>query len=241
MTHCLALGKVAACHWLFSWCWVPYCYRLSKKCFPQNGVSIPRLHCVMKVKRHSDAVVNDDQHGLNDAHEDKPWTLREVITKLTEMAQTWEKLLYCSGGKLSKCSYYIFWKWIHCIPQMSSMGDIQSTATISLASGNRPNSVPITQQDTSEGTKTLGMWMAPSSSELTQIEVLFTKAHKLASLIASSNLTCLEAHMAYHMFWIPSVTYSFQTTTMLARQLAFIQSKPTQNFLQKMGLNRNFP
>jgi hypothetical protein len=63
----------------------------------------------VRVERHLDAFVDNTQNGLNNAGLSEPWSFRQLVTSLQTMAQSWEKLLFCSGGalKLSKCLYYI--------------------------------------------------------------------------------------------------------------------------------------
>lgn len=66
------------------------------------------------VLRHSrliDAFVDDTSLGYTDAGY---LSLETLIAKLNNMAQTWENLLYYSGGalNLSKCSWYVlYWDW----------------------------------------------------------------------------------------------------------------------------------
>jgi hypothetical protein len=199
----------------------------------------------ISVDRHSDAFVDDTQNGLNDAHMLQPWTIHELFEKLQAMAQTWERLLHCSGGalELSKCSYYVlYWQWIHGLPSLISKQKVQEkVGSIALTLGLNSNKTPIKQLDTSEAHKTLGVWLAPDGSEAAQINYLLTKSHQVATLISQSKLTRLEAYMAYHLCWIPAVSYSFGITTIPNKALVSIQSHPTMAFLQKMGFNRNFP
>ncbi len=78
------------------------------------------------VTHHSDAFVDDTQNGLTDTHASHPWSLNTLIRKLRKMAQTWEKILTCSGGalELSKCSYYLlYWKWENGLPQLTPINE----------------------------------------------------------------------------------------------------------------------
>ena len=199
---------------------------------------------LISVERYSDAFVDDTQNGTNDAHCSQSWTLDELIERLQAMAQTWERLLHCSGGalELTKCSYYLLsWKWTNGIPNLLTLQETQAGAPITLKSGTSNKPIPIHQLAPSEAHKTLGVWLAPDGNEKAQVDYLLSKSHQIAILISQSNFTRLEAHMAYHLCWIPAVTYSFGISTIPDSALLTIQSHPTMNFLQKMGFNQNFP
>jgi hypothetical protein len=62
--------------------------------------------------RSSDAFVDDTSVGFTSSDDDTSYSV--LISRLQEVAQTWEKLLSLSGGKLNltKCSWYILrWEW----------------------------------------------------------------------------------------------------------------------------------
>ncbi len=198
----------------------------------------------LQVERYSDAFVDDTQNGLNDAHLESPWSLGEIIQNLLHMAQTWERLLFCSGGalELSKCSYYIvYWKWLNGLPQMLSTDEVRSQGAISLTSGNGKTPISIKQRDVSEAHKTLGVWLAPNGDDSAQADYLRSKAATTAHLIISSNFTKSDTFLAYHCCWIPSICYSLGTSAMDSKTLKSVQGPATSVFLQKMGFNKHFP
>ena len=66
------------------------------------------------------------------------------------MAQTWEKILTCSGGalELSKCSYYLlYWKWENGLPQLTPINEFPPESTIALTSGDDPITIEIKQRE----------------------------------------------------------------------------------------------
>ena len=92
----------------------------------------------LKVERYSDAFVDNTQNGLTDAHLNNAWPLPKLINNLQFMAQTWERILFSSGGamELSKCSYYIlYWKWGNGLPQLTPWAEFPAGAAITLTSG----------------------------------------------------------------------------------------------------------
>jgi hypothetical protein len=117
----------------------------------ERGMLFKTPNGTKSVERCSDAFVDDAQNGLNDAHLKTPWTLPELSQRLEDMSQTWEKLLFCSGGSLepSKCFYYlIYWKWVKGLPQMRmTKSDLASTPGIQITSGFSNIRVPIRRCD----------------------------------------------------------------------------------------------
>jgi hypothetical protein len=200
---------------------------------------------LLQVEKFLDAFVDDAQNGLNDAYLSSPWSIQQLTEKLAAMSQTWEKLLFSSGGalELSKCFYYlIYWEWRDGIPNMVRKVDMPTTnLPICLTSGTDSEKVRIYQRDITESHKTLGVMMTPTGSEDAQTEYLCQTANQLSSLVATSRLARFDAFMAYRACWFPAVGYSLSTTTMSERQLQSVQSRSMSIFLPKMGINRHFP
>jgi hypothetical protein len=70
--------------------------------------------CNILVEWNADSYVDDTSTGGNDANEPKqlPWI--GMIALMQTVAQTWECLLYSSGGalELQKCFWYLmYWEW----------------------------------------------------------------------------------------------------------------------------------
>jgi hypothetical protein len=98
------------------------------------------------VERYSDAFVDDAQNGLNNAHCKTPLSTTALTRKLEHMSQTWEKLLFSSGGalELSKCFYYIvYWKWVEGLPQIMTNSEMDHIPGITLTSGFSTLRLPI--------------------------------------------------------------------------------------------------
>ena len=74
------------------------------------------------MKRNADAFVDDSANGVSDAHLDIPMSMPEIVCHLQHTAQTWERILYSSGGALEilKCFWYlVYWEWPQGRPAMS--------------------------------------------------------------------------------------------------------------------------
>jgi hypothetical protein len=78
-------------------------------------------------------------------------------------AQTWERLLWTSGGllKLEKCLYYLMiWKFD--TEGTASLTPATELPPMELTSGDSGISSPITQYTHSCAHRTLGNWVAPN-------------------------------------------------------------------------------
>jgi hypothetical protein len=188
------------------------------------------------LERYSDAFVDDTQNGVNDAFLQGSWTLKELSINLQNMSQSWEKLLFCTGGslELSKCFYYLlYWRWVDGLPVLSTKEEIVAQIPlIHLTSGYDTAPRPISLRDPTEAHKTLGVFLAPSGKDTAQAAYLEHHSNKMAALISSSNLSRIEALLAYKTSWFPSVSYSLPTLCLSAKHLDAIQSQATRSFLE---------
>ncbi len=94
----------------------------------------------------------------------------QVITRTKHDAQTWERLLWTSGGllKLTKCLYYIIY-WNFDSEGRASMAT-PSQPTIQLTSGDSKQMDTIQQYNNSESHRTLGAWLNPHFDEARSIQ-----------------------------------------------------------------------
>ena len=196
-------------------------------------------------ERFSDAYVDDTQNGVNDAFLPTLWSLQDLSDTLAKTSQSWERLLFCSGGslELSKCFYYlVYWKWLDGLPVLTTKSEIEEQISpITLFSGNDPTLHTISLRDPTEAHTTLGVALAPTGEDSAQAENLLNVSNRIAALMSSSNLSRVESYLAYRTSWVPSIGYSLGTTCLSDKQLDKIQSQATGAFLSKIGINRNFP
>ncbi len=83
--------------------------------------------------------------------------------------------------------------------------------------------------------------MTPTGNEQAQVEMLLEKSNRMVTQILTLPLNRMESYLAYQAVWLPSITYSLGNTTISESQLQQIQSRATQSFLAKLGINQNFP
>ena len=93
-------------------------------------------------------------------------TMETMIAKLNHIAQTWENILFYSGGalNLSKCSWYImFWEWKNGRPNLRQNNSEDPILTLT-TQGDQTKAFTIKQLSTSKAIKILGIYLAPDGN-----------------------------------------------------------------------------
>jgi hypothetical protein len=170
---------------------------------------------------------------------------RAVVEGLEKDAQTWERLLWLSGGKLelSKCLYYIM-SWHYSedgSATLKSCSDIPFDIT--LTCGQETKRTKIKHLDCRAAARTLGVWKAPAGNQERQFQVLKDKSDGIAENARNHSLTTYVSSIGYWMLWLPAVGYALPTTFFAEKKrkgtkagLHEIQSKALNIWLPKMGI-----
>ena len=87
----------------------------------------------------------------------------------------------------------------------------------------------------------LGVRLAPSGAQLTELKWIQNKAIKFAYHVGKSQLTRAEARQAYHSIYIPSLSYSLGTTSLSPTEAKSIQKRALLRILPALGINRHMP
>jgi exonuclease III len=198
--------------------------------------------------RHSEGFVDDVTSVYNDFAK---WinadpTVTEVVHGLEVQAQTWERLLFSSGGllELQKCMYYImFWTWDEFgAPSLLARDEITRQAgQLKLTSGINETANEIVHKDCSETHTTLGMEKNPAQKHKQAVLAIRNKNDEFARHLASSDATPEEAMTAYFTINRPGATYSLQTTSIEKKDLDKADMKVKHTVLQKSGYSCKTP
>ena len=168
----------------------------------------------------------------------------ELAKGLQDEAQTWERLLYSTGGQLelSKCLYYlmIFDSKPDGTPILRAAQDM-GTDLIRMTTGTSETSTEIEHRDCSKAHRTLGLHPAPTGNQLTQANELKIKSDRFAAGLAKAPLSQYEARTAYWMMWLPSMAYALPCSYMTKAQLKTVQTKMTSTSLSKRGYSSKTP
>lgn len=168
---------------------------------------------------------------------------QQIERQMTYTAQLWTHLLSTTGGKLElpKCfSYLVSWLFDHeGIPRMATPEEV--SLNIVLQDSESLQTFNITQKNSSEAHKTLGVMECPNGNYKEEFKRLMSKAKGFAQILATTKLTRYEAHTLYFTTFIPSMIYSAAIGTLTIEQAEQIQGSVTQQFAAKMGFNRCLP
>ena len=193
-------------------------------------------------KRNADAFVDDSANGVSDAHQEVPMPVPEIVGHLQHTAQTWERILFSSGGSLNipKCFWYlVYWEWPQGRPTM--MNSVSAPGIVALTQGNSPVYSVVQRKETWEAMRTLGVRVAPDGNFKKEASFLQTKAENFARRLLISRLSRLDTYIFHRSTYVPAMTYSSCVTTMDPATLNNIQRKAICAILEKLGVNCKFP
>lgn len=167
----------------------------------------------------------------------------QLISQLQDIAQTWEHILFLSGGKLnlSKCSWYVLsWEWKNGRPNLRQISP--TDATISLRQGRQTQSTTIPRTDPKDSTRMLGIHMNPMGDFTYHLKQLRQKANSYATRLMSPRLTAEHIRIFYRsIYMIPSMRYSLPALAVDKETLPQVQSRVVQVMLQQMNVSSTVP
>ena len=87
----------------------------------------------------------------------------------------------------------------------------------------------------------LGVHLQPDGNQSHQFQYLLAKSNKFSKALYSCPIRKSSILDAYHVCYLPAITYSLPATSLTYKQLDKIQRKATTTFLNRMGFNQHFP
>ena len=198
--------------------------------------------------------VDDGMPGVNDASDTNARSLADLLTSAQNVSQSWERLLYVSGGalELTKCfTYVMYWDLSNGshrlllpdeIPGCSTLEGERFTGPISLTYGDKsPTRHLIDTVSPWCGRRTLGVRIAPAGCWTDELVYRKTQARELALLIAGSATTTGTARLGYHMMVCPKIEFPLTVTQFTQAECDSISASTIRACLSKMGYNCNMP
>lgn len=181
-----------------------------------------------------DAFVDDTSLGFTDPG---LITLETMIAKLNHVAQTWEKILFYSGGalNLSKCSWYtMYWDWKNGRPILRRINTEDPPLTLVTQQGNTTDPTTIKRLPPTKTSRILGFYLAPD-------QVLQTKADGFAIKLRSPRLTPRVIHTFHQTMYAPAMRYILPCLAIDEEELGTVQTKVVTSMLQKLGYSSTLP
>ncbi len=165
-------------------------------------------------------------------------------SQASQLSQSWEKLLYGSGGalELPKCfSFQVFWKWNKGVPVLLSQDKNELEGNIKVVASQSGQQHILPNIDVTTGKRTLGLRISPAGSWKTEYNFRMTQSKELALQIAGATLARSTAIKGYRQIYCPRLEYPLALTGFTPKECAKIQSPAINVFLQKMGYARTLP
>jgi hypothetical protein len=194
----------------------------------------------MSHKRLIDAFVDDTSLGFTDPG---LLTLETMIAKLNNIAQTWERLLFCSGGalNLSKCSWYtMYWDWKHGRPILRPIAPEDPHLSLD-TQGNTNDPTPIKRMPLNKASRILGVYLAPDGNFTEQLRILKTKADGFAIRLRSPKLTPRDIKTFHQTMYAPAMRYVLPCLAIDEEEMASVQTQVITSMLQKLGYSSKLP
>jgi hypothetical protein len=164
-----------------------------------------------------------------------------IVNMLQHDSQTWERLLWTSGGllNLTKCLYYaVAWEFdSEGRDKMMPAADIHHP--LKLTSGDNPSLSAIAHFNHDKAHRYLGDWLATNMQMKTGDAALTETGRNFSRCLSSSSPSKRNAWIAYFAVFVPAMIYKLAVTHHSCSRLRKIQSAPTRSTLIKLGFNRH--
>jgi hypothetical protein len=200
--------------------------------------------------------VDDGMPRVNDALQDTALPLPQLLDQAQASAQSWERLLFVSGGalELTKCfAYVVYWDLSNGGHRMIEPSDIPGVVVgedpttkvqgpIWLTYGERLSEFHwLDTIAPTKGLRTLGVRIAPAGNWTDEYEYRRLQARNLALKIAGSSISQETARVIYRMMVCPKLEYPLAVTQFLQKECDAITSPVLRACMSKMGYNPNMP
>jgi len=219
-----------------------------EKNLPKNTLQMffKAVNDAIQVRHKGDAFVDDAQLGCTSnlpSGLSFPTTradLDAVLQSLQQMAQSWERLLFTTGGALNlQKSFWVLvsWEWKNGVARMSTIQ--QTPGELQLTAGYNTSPVSVPRISPYEGFRTLGVYISPSGSTKVARKKLTDISLSYATAISGGRLNRGAALWSYLLYLIPKLTYSVPALTMSEEECKEIQSPSIMAVLPRLHVNRN--
>jgi hypothetical protein len=217
------------------------CFILIFMSLPEQTPNIT-LMSVAKTNRISfvgEAFVDDTGLGTNNFTSEN--NHKDLILDLQRLAQTWEKLLFSTGGalNLSKCFWFLLsWRWtnghatLH--TELSAPGQVQMTSE-----GDLETLLTIPRIEPTSSFRTLGVHISPSGSNLGALKILKEVVWEYCTNVRGSHLSRQEALTSYIQYLLPKLRFQPPVLSLAQKDCDQLLSPVLSALLPKLHINRH--
>jgi hypothetical protein len=214
------------------------------KCYEEkaHGAYFESPDGSIKVKVFMIGFVDDTSGSSNDFLHPNQQPLEHYVARATHDAQRWNDLLNLTGGALNdlKCSYhFITYEFTISGLPIPKSGTFDPKICINF--NNNPTKTPLKQLSAMATHKTLGVPKAPAGQEDAATSSLDSKNRTHARTVATSPFDRKDTWSYYHAIYLPSITYTFPSSSLPIKQCDKMQRQIKKAVLPKYGFNRNTP
>jgi hypothetical protein len=192
------------------------------------------------VSRVADAYVDDTGNtyvNIEKQSSDTPVSIRD---NMQHIAQTWEQLLFGSGGRLChKKTFWwlVWWIWKDGKATMATKSDIDTKVQIKF--GRDATATTIKRKNYNEVAKDLGVLVNPEGDFCPEFERREKISIQVTQRLKCSSISAKSAYRLYHNIWLPSMQYPLAVTSFSKTQCVQIMKPFVHAILPKLGFNRH--
>jgi hypothetical protein len=184
----------------------------------------------------------DDTDTIHSAlHHDTP--THTVVSEMQQVIDTWEGGLRATGGALSasKSYWYLLTMRWNQKQQQWRYNTVLETPSVLSIHGNTTTRVPLTRYNPDHAEETLGLWIAPDSNQVAQVQALKSKITRWSDQIRTRQLSMSLSWLFLTSGMSMALRYPL-TATNLTKQDCHQIMKPFLDIaLPAMGLPRSMP
>jgi hypothetical protein len=164
-----------------------------------------------------------------------------ILLFLQSDAQTWEKLLYTSGGKLEipKCNFGVFdWEYDN---YGRALLKLSNKSILNVQNSENNTNMQIQQMEPFESYKYVGIHIALDGNQKDQISNLSDKCRKMVTVFSQPYFNSKDSEQGFMTIYTPLIRYALPATSITKKKLCIIQQPVISSALSRLGYNRNMP
>ncbi len=203
-----------------------------------HGATFSSYDNRIKVSTHIVGFVDNCTQRVNKFNNTVQPSGNELINLMTTDVQTWNDLLWASGGMLEqqKCSFHLIQSQWTADGHPFLKGGTDGNQLIIKHAGNQ---IPTRQVSNYTAHKTLGCYINPAYNNKQAWSNFQQKNNQFATLLESNYFTRSEAWTLYTAFYLPSITYALPITPLTTNQCAILDARFLRSLAPRCGYNRN--